>query len=112
MTGEQLAKRLGVNRFRVIRIEEAESRDALTLHMLKDVAEALNCELVYALVPKESLQSTLRNQAKKIAKQRMERATHTMQLENQGIEAKHQEELKQELIESLLNGPLKHLWEE
>lgn len=112
MTGKQFANRLGVNRSRVIRIEEDESRDAVTLRTLKNVAEVLNCELVYALVPIKSLHSTLRNQARKIAKQRMERVTRTMQLENQGIESKHQEELEQELIESLLNGPLKYLWEE
>lgn len=33
-----------------------------------------------------------------------------MKLENQGIERKHQEELEEQLIEELLRGSLKHLW--
>ncbi len=112
MTGKQLAKRLCVSRSRVIKIEEGEQRDAVTLRTLKDVANALNCELMYMLIPKESLRSTLRNQAKKIAKQHMQRVSHTMQLENQGIDVKHQEELEKELIDSLLRGSSKRLWEE
>lgn len=73
MTGLQLAKRLGVNRSRVVKIEEAELQDALTLCSLRNVANALNCELVYALVPKDSLQAIIKNQAKKVVKQRMQR---------------------------------------
>lgn len=112
MTGQQLAKRLGVVRTRIVRIELDEQRDAVTLRTLREVAEALNCELVYTLVPKVSLQATLNQQAEKKATHTLDRVSHSMQLENQGISAKSEQELKGELVNSLLQGPYKHLWEE
>lgn len=112
LTGEQLAKRLGVVRTRIVRMEVDEQRGAITLKTLEDVANALNCKLVYALVPNESLQKTLYNQAEKKANNSLNRISHSMQLENQGISAESQEELKKELIDSLLQGAYKHLWED
>lgn len=112
MTGQQLANRLGVTRSRVVRLEEDEPRGAVTLKTLNEVAEALNCHLVYCFVPKDSLQNILRTQASKIAHQRMKRVTHTMQLENQSLGIEEQEELETELVEELLKKSLKHLWEE
>lgn len=112
MTGEQLAKRLGVGRSRILRIELDEQKDALTLRTLRETAEALNCELVYAIMPKKSLQSILHTQATKKAKDSLRRVSHSMKLEDQGVDQNLQQELEKELIESLLNGPLRHLWEE
>lgn len=112
MTGNQLAKRIGVVRSRVVRMEMDEQKDAITLRTLREVAKALNCELVYALVPKESLQDTLNKQAEKKANMSLRRISHSMQLENQGISTKSQEDLKKELVDTLLQGSYKHLWED
>lgn len=112
MTGEQLAKRLGVSRSRVVKIEEAEQKDAVTLHTLREVARAMNCELFYALVPKKSLQAILNQQVEKIVKQHMQRVLHSMQLENQTTLIKFQEELANQFKEKLRRGALKHLWED
>lgn len=112
MTGKQLANRLGVNRSRVVKIEEAEQKGAITLHTLSDVAKAMNCELVYALVPKESLQAILNQQIEKIVKQHMKRVSHSMWLENQATLSQFQDELANRLKEKLQRGSLKHLWED
>jgi predicted DNA-binding mobile mystery protein A len=112
MTGKQLAKKLQVNRSRIAKIEASEQFGAVTLRTLQETADALNCELVYALIPRESLQAILQKQAKKVAKQQIQRVTHTMKLEDQGINLKSQEELEQEYIQLLLSGALKYLWEE
>ena len=68
MTTYQLAKRLGVNQSRVIKLERATKDHTIKLDTLARVAEALECQLVFALVPKTSLKKTVELQAYKYAK--------------------------------------------
>lgn len=112
MTTKQLARRLDVNRSRVVKIEQSEPEGALTLRTLQEVAEALNCKLVCALVPKEPLQEMIEKQAKKIASKRLRRVSHSMLLEDQSVEAKAGQEQLQEIIRALLSGSFKNLWDE
>lgn len=49
----ELAKRMGVAKSQVFRLEEAEQRGDVRLSSLRRAAEAMGCELVYALVPSE-----------------------------------------------------------
>lgn len=48
----ELGRRLGVSRQLPLQFERAEAADTITLKSLRAVAAALNCELVYALVPR------------------------------------------------------------
>ena len=74
MTGEQLSRRLGTNKQRVSRIEQDEAKGRLTLTTLRRVAEALDCTLVYALVPRQSLEQTIQKQAGLLAHRRLQRS--------------------------------------
>lgn len=112
MTAEQLAQKLGVHRMRVVEIERAELNDAVTLRTMRNVAHAMDCELVYAFVPKESLEVILQKQAKKIALARVERVAHSMALENQSIGKSRLQQEVSEISRELLSGSLKHLWNE
>lgn len=87
MSAEQLANRLGLSRARITQLEHAEINDAVTLRTLKETAEALGCELVYAIVPKNnsSLENIIKTRAKLMAKERVARVAHTMLLENQAV---------------------------
>ena len=49
----ELAQRLGVREGEVFRMEDSERAGTLGLAKLKGAAEALGCELVYGLAPKE-----------------------------------------------------------
>src|SRR4030065_64685 len=80
MSGRQLGKRLGVSKMRVADMERAETAGATSLKTLRRAAEAMDCALVYALVPKTTLKETLRKQAHHKARQDTERAAHTMGL--------------------------------
>lgn len=112
MTMPQLAKRLGVVRSRIIKIQQAELSGSLTIHTLREVANVLNCDLVYAFVPRKPLPTLLRQQAEKIAKQRLGRVSHSMALENQAVTPQYQQEQLEEMINSLLSGAPKYLWED
>ena len=85
ITLPQLAKRLKVVRSRVIKIQQAELSGSLTLHTLRETANALNCDLVYAFIPRKPLQVLIRERAEKIAKQRLQHIAHSMALENQEV---------------------------
>jgi predicted DNA-binding mobile mystery protein A len=83
MSGVQLAKRLKVSPQTIEAMEKSEAAGTIQLNTLKRAAEALDCTLVYALVPKTSLENTVRNRARQIATAALARVSHTMKLEDQ-----------------------------
>jgi predicted DNA-binding mobile mystery protein A len=83
MTGPQLASRTGVRPQTVNTIEKSEAAGTIQLNTLRRVAEALDCTLVYALVPNRSLEETVMARAHEIAARDLQRVAHTMRLEAQ-----------------------------
>ena len=69
MTSAGLAARLEITASGVRKLEQAESTDAITLGTLRRVAEALDCDLQYTLVPRRPLREMRRQQALRLAKQ-------------------------------------------
>lgn len=58
MPARYLAKRLNKSTDRIYQLEHMEIDGAVTLKALKEVAEAMGCDLVYAFVPKARLTLT------------------------------------------------------
>ena len=112
MTTAQLGKRLGVSQPRVVKIEKAEKDGAITLDSLERAAQALDCRLVYTLVPRKPLGDLVAERAKKIAKKRLETTGHSMRLEAQGIEANDEDEQLKNLINKIVAQGGSVLWEE
>jgi predicted DNA-binding mobile mystery protein A len=83
MTGAQLAARLGVSVQAVDRLEKSEASDTIQFNTLRRAAEALDCTLVYALIPNSSLEDAVAQRARKIALRDLQRVAHTMKLEAQ-----------------------------
>ncbi len=112
MTGEQLAGRLNTNKQRIARIEQDEILGKLTIKTLRSVAQAMDCIFVYGVVPRKSLEQTVRNQAGLVAKKRIVRTNQTMRLEKQELSEKEKEKVLKALIEDILNEMPKSLWDE
>jgi len=83
MSGVQFARRLQVQPPSVAALEASEESGAIQLRTLRRAAEALDCTLVYALVPNDSLDGAVRVRARKIALRDLGRVAHTMKLEAQ-----------------------------
>lgn len=83
MSGPQLARRLGIRRQSVEDLEKSEATGTIELRTLRRIAEALECRLVYALVPNTSLEDVVNKRARKIATRDLQRIAHTMKLEDQ-----------------------------
>ena len=82
----ELARRLGTSRQLPLQLEKGEAEDRITLKSLRAVANALDCDLVYALVPRAaSMKELLENRVRAEAKQRVLGVEHSMALENQAV---------------------------
>ncbi|MCU7829157.1 MAG: mobile mystery protein A [Candidatus Thiodiazotropha sp. (ex Myrtea sp. 'scaly one' KF741663)] len=112
MTTAQLGKRLGVSQPRVVKIEKAEKDGAITLDSLERAAQALDCRLVYTLVPRKPLDNLVAERAKIIAKKRLETTGHSMKLEAQGVEAMDESEQLKSLMNKIVAQGGSVLWEE
>lgn len=112
MSARELARRLGVGIPTVTRMELSEAEDRITLATLRRAADAMGCELQYALVPKRSLADTLENRAMALARQQMASVSHTMALEAQSTSRDTIETQTRALAESLLKGSRRSLWRE
>lgn len=112
MTTAQLGKRLGVVQSRVIAIEQAEAKGTITLNSLEKAARALDCRLVYVLVPRRPLDALIEERARSLAKKRLAATSHTMALEAQGVEKGDESEQLKRLIRQIIEKAGSELWEE
>jgi predicted DNA-binding mobile mystery protein A len=85
MSQAVLAERLGVSSAAVNKLEHAELHGGITIGKLAEVAEALDCTLIYALVPKSTLEETVTTRARAVAADLLGHAARTMALEAQDI---------------------------
>lgn len=58
LKGVDLAKRMGVSPARISMMEGDELRGAVTIKMMQKAAQALDCEFVYAVIPKNALKAS------------------------------------------------------
>ncbi len=112
MTAAQLAVRLNVSQPRVFALEKGEVSGALTLETISRVAQALNCTFVYALVPNASLDNMVKEQAQKKVGERLAWVDHTMKLEAQGLSDVDNAVERERIVNELLKGNLRGLWDE
>ena len=82
MTQDAFGKRLKVPKQRVSQLEQRERRATSSSHSW-DAADALNCDLVYALVPREPLETTVQHRAREVALRELAAVERSMQLEDQ-----------------------------
>lgn len=85
MTAGELADRMGVSQSSVTRLEQSERDGVVRLDTLTRVADALECDVVYALVPRRPLEETVTAQARRRARERVTQVAHTMALEDQAV---------------------------
>ncbi len=88
MTLKNLAGILGVTIPTVAQSEKREIEGKVSLETLRKMAEAMECEFVYAFIPKRDLLVTLDKKAHEKAREIIERADTHMTLEDQKVRGK------------------------
>jgi predicted DNA-binding mobile mystery protein A len=109
MTTGQFARRLGVSQPRVAALEKAEADGVVTLKSLRQAAEALDCDFVYALVPRKPLEQVVKDRARDVAERQLARTDQTMRLENQAVSKARMVRARDELAAELLRSD-RRLW--
>jgi len=97
----ELARRMKRSLSLAAQFEKSETEYRITLHSLRQVADALGCDLVYALVPKHgTLHALAERRASEEVSPDVLAVEHTMALENQavgGVKEKIREEANRRL---------------
>jgi len=110
MSAAAFARRLGMSHAGVRKLESAEASDAITLASLRKLAEALDCELQYALVPRTSLKQYVQDRAEAIARERLRPISHSMALEDQAVQGPLDKLQLEFAVKDLLEGSRRELW--
>jgi len=112
MTGPQLAVRLGISAPGVFAMETSEANNKITLNALNRAAEALDCKVVYALVPNSSLNKFVDAQAHRKTEALVKPVAHTMKLEKQLPKRNALERETNRIARELAENLSSTLWDE
>ncbi len=114
LTTRKLAQKANLSQSRVVHIEKNEIEGNLTLDSLRGMAEAMDCELVYALVPKRTLEYTIKKQIGRLAQKRVKEKLESMS--QVVIQGKSQQEQKEQAflaeVAAIANAPYKQIWQD
>jgi predicted DNA-binding mobile mystery protein A len=110
MSATAFARRLGMTPVGVRKLESSEASDAITLASLRKLAQALDCELQYALVPRTSLLQQVKDRAQTVALERLRPVAHSMALEGQAVKLPLNKLQLELVIKDLIEGSRRELW--
>lgn len=112
MTMAQLGKKLNITRQGVKKIEDSESNGTITINSIREVANAMEMKLVYAIVPKDgSIDDFIQSKSEKLAQKIVLRTHQNMRLENQGIADERIRESIKDLASEIKRELRKSLWD-
>ena len=111
MSARQLGARTGKSKTTVLSTERNEARGTVQLDSLQNLADALNCDLVYAIVPRTSLQEELDRRAHEIAAETVGRVSVSAELEAQCVSEEERARQIDVLAEEILCGRKRDFWD-
>ncbi|MHB1911030.1 MAG: mobile mystery protein A [Acidimicrobiales bacterium] len=100
MSGPELAARMGVAQSTVADLESSEANGTIQIDTLRRAAACLDCEVVYFLVPRQTLDETVTAQARRKAAEHLGAIAHHGRLEDQELD----KEAAAEELEALAAG--------
>lgn len=118
MSGAALSKRLGGHRTTTAYLERSEQDGSITIKKMQQVAHAMHCRFVYALVPetmsdnKPTIESIIEAQAEQKARNITRQASTHMALEAQQLSEDQNEREVQRLKQQLIAEMPKDFWED
>ncbi len=103
------AKKFGASPQAIFQLEQNEMDETISLKTLRRLAEAIDCELHYALIPhQKSLKKTIQKRAVIKARAMVSEVDKTMSLENQKV--KNSKKSEKFLIKELSENLNTKLW--
>jgi len=112
MSMQQLGYKLNISKQAVLDIEKREKEGSITIRSLREVARAMDMQLVYAFVPNDgSLDALIERRANELARQIVMRTAQTMTLEGQANSVERIENAVHERAEALQREMPRMLWD-
>ncbi|MBL0710172.1 MAG: mobile mystery protein A [Colwellia sp.] len=112
MPAKLIMKNAGIKTSELYRIEKAELEGTLTINKLKETANAMGCDLYYAVVPKNKISSLIEAQARRHAVKLLRNASVHMQLEDQATSPEQVELQIEKVTEQLIKEMPNWFWGE
>lgn len=109
MPARHLAGELGVTTNAVFAMERSEQAGTIRIDTLRRAADALDCDVVYALVPRSSLASTVEAAAARTLRRNTEAVRRTMILEDQALDNEELAAQARVLLDELIDS--RDLWQ-
>ncbi|NDZ13902.1 mobile mystery protein A [Variovorax sp. WS11] len=110
LTVRQQATRVGVAVATLHKSEQSEADERISLAQLRRLAEGLDCELVYGLVPRKPLVDMVQDQAVQVARSEILGIAHSMRLEDQRPSDLYLRQQVDQRRAELLAGKWSDLW--
>lgn len=107
----QLATQVGVTHSAIVQAEQAEVGGSISIGQLRHLADALDCELRYVLIPRTPLAERVDAQAERKARERVSAVAHTMALEAQGTGSDFEKRQIAAAKDEFLRGRRSRLWD-
>lgn len=116
MSVDQLAARVGVTPAQLAELEEAEASGHAPLRDVRRVAAALDCKIVYGLVPQDTLKGLIEQQVRKVAEKRIGCMEELLRQHGHSLDAKeighHIEEFSRIILTHIPGSLWDHLVDE
>ena len=101
-----------MSRQHIGQVEKREAEGTISLNSLREVANAMDMDLYYALVPKDgSLERMIERRARKLAHAIVLRTHHTMKLEGQAVSDTRLKQAIDEQVAELRHEMPRQLWD-
>ncbi|MBS0272216.1 MAG: mobile mystery protein A [Proteobacteria bacterium] len=110
MSTYDLANRIGISQSTIISFEHNEIEGKITLESLQKTAEAMGCEVIYAFIPHDSLNSFIDQQMDSVIQDWIKSVNQTMRLEAQELNERQIQQQEIILREELTKKSLRALW--
>lgn len=110
MSGAQLARRMDITRAAISNTEKAELEGRVTIKAMREAAEAMDCRLVYAIVPEKDIETLIRKRAREKAQAKVKKVNQHMALEAQTLTRDRIEFEIERLTDELVKNLPAELW--
>jgi predicted DNA-binding mobile mystery protein A len=110
MSGAQLGARLKLSRNKISILERKEADGTITLNQLEQLAEGLNADIVYAVIPRQSIEEMLDTRSMELAKSRVNMSHQSMFLEAQELSQEKKQDAIKQLADEIKGYRGKALW--
>jgi predicted DNA-binding mobile mystery protein A len=112
MSMQQLGNKLNVSKQGVMDMEKREKEGSITIKSLREIARAMDMQLVYGFVPNDgSLDALIEKRATELATQIVMRTANTMKVEDQANTQRRIKTAIKERAAAIKNEMPKVLWD-